>query len=78
MEEKISKSYERYLQGMALQQKGNTAEEIAQAIGLKNAAAWYSTRAYHGGRKLAQRAIPKTENTPEPCQPSWRNAPDTW
>lgn len=67
MEEKISKSYERYLQGMALQEKGDTAEEIAQAIGLKNAAAWYSTRAYHGGRKLAQRAIPKTENTPEPA-----------
>lgn len=52
---------------MALQEKGDTAEEIAQAIGLKNAAAWYSTRAYHGGRKLAQRAIPKTENTPEPA-----------
>ena len=67
MEEKVSKSYERYLQGMALQEGGASAAEIAQAIGLKDAAAWYSTRAYHGGRKLAQRAIPKTENTPEPA-----------
>ena len=67
MEEKISKSYERYLQGMALQEGGASAAEIAQAIGLKDAAAWYSTRAYHGGRKLAQRAVPRTENAPEPA-----------
>jgi hypothetical protein len=67
MSEKKNPSYERYRRGMALQLAGVPAKDIALKLGLKNAQAWHSTRAYHKGKELAERALDMPEDRPEPA-----------
>ena len=78
-------AYERYLRGVELQKAGKTGDDIAKALGLKDAQAWYTTRHYYSSKKLAERTTPTAPNDPEPaailegidCQrdtPRWRDA----
>lgn len=67
METKQRSGYERYLKGIDLQKEGKTGDEIAKTLGLKDAQAWYATRCYYSGKRLAERTIPKTKNEPEPA-----------
>ena len=67
MSEKRSMGYERYLKGLEMQRAGMPAAEIARALGLKDAQAWYSTRAYNGAKRLALRAAELKEETPVPA-----------
>lgn len=78
-------AYERYLRGVELQKEGKTGDDIAKALGLKDARAWYTTRHYYSSKKLAERTAPTAPNDPEPaailegidCQrdtPRWRDA----
>lgn len=62
-----NKAYEKYLRGIALQAEGKTGTEIAELLGYKDAQAWYSSRTYFAGKRLAARAVPRTLNQPEPA-----------
>lgn len=60
-------AYERYLRGVELQKAGKTGDDIAKALGLKDAQAWYTTRHYYSSKKLAERTAPTAPNDPEPA-----------
>lgn len=62
-----TKGQEKYLQGLELAKKGLTPDEIAKELGLFNARAWSTMKAYHGRKGLAELATPKTANDPEPA-----------
>lgn len=62
-----TKGQEKYLQGLELAQKGLTPDEIAKELGLFNARAWSTMKAYHGRKGLAELAAPTTANDPEPA-----------
>lgn len=62
-----TKGQEKYLQGLELAQKGLTPDEIAKELGLFNARAWSTMKAYHGRKGLAELAAPTTANNPEPA-----------
>lgn len=62
-----NRAWEKYLRGIALQAEGKTGSEIAELAGYKDAQAWYSSRTYFAGKRLAERAAPKTPNHPEPA-----------
>ena len=62
-----TKGQEKYLQGLELAKKGLTPDEIAKELGLFNARAWSTMKAYHGRKGLAELAAPKTANDPEPA-----------
>lgn len=62
---KQSESYKLYLRGLALQKDGKAGKEIAEQLGMRDAQAWYSMRAYHSGKQLSQRAVGKADNTPK-------------
>lgn len=62
-----TKGQEKYLQGLELAKKGLTPDEIAKELGLFNARAWSTMKAYHGRKGLAELAAPTTANDPEPA-----------
>ena len=62
-----TKGQEKYLMGLELAQKGLTPDEIAKELGLFNARAWSTMKAYHGRKGLAELAAPTTANDPEPA-----------
>ena len=62
-----TKGQEKYLLGLELAQKGLTPDEIAKELGLFNARAWSTMKAYHGRKGLAELAAPTTANDPEPA-----------
>lgn len=62
-----TKGQEKYLQGLELAQKGLTPDEIAKELGLFNARAWSTMKAYHGRKGLAELAAPTTANDPGPA-----------
>lgn len=62
-----TKGREKYLLGLELAKKGLTPDEIAKELGLFNARAWSTMKAYHGRKGLAELAAPTTANDPEPA-----------